>query len=222
MNTLNSKAPYIFTAWMYDESPRWLYTRGRIDQAEAGIKKLLRKTKTRLVDTTEEEFLLQLRNKIEKEEVHDDPTTSAASLNVAPKANASIATLFTISREITYMNCCICAIFVILTMGYYGLSFSAGSFPGNIFVNHTLNGVVELIAYVASSILLDKLGRRTIMGGPLLLASCALIGGMALSEFVGGTTAVQVSRLLMFVGKLGVSAAFAVVWIWVAEMYPTE
>ena len=115
-------------------------------------------------DTTEDEFLFQLRNKIEKDETADDPTTSAASLNVQPKANVSIAALFSISNEITYMNCAICLLYIILTMGYYGLSFSAGNFPGNIFVNHALNGLVELIAYVGSSILLDRLGRRTIMG----------------------------------------------------------
>ena len=45
---------------------------------------------------------------------------------------------------------------------------------------------------------------------------------MLLSEFIGGPICTEVARWLMFVGKLGVSGAFAVVWIWTAEMYPTE
>ena len=59
-------------------------------------------------------------------------------------------------------------------------------------------------------------------GAPLLLASSALIGGMLMSEFIGGELFTEIARWLMFLGKLGVSGAFAVVWIWVAEMYPTE
>ena len=107
-------------------------------------------------------------------------------------------------------------------MAYYGLSFSAGNFPGSIFINHTLNGLVELVAYIAASLLLDELGRRPIMGAPLLLSGVALIGGMMLNKFVGTNVAVELSRWLMFVGKLGVSASFAVIWIWVAELYPTK
>ena len=141
-----------------------MYAKGRTSEAEKGIRNLLRKTKTNLKETTEEEFLYQLQTKIDKEDTQEDPTTSAASLNFQRKANASIFTLFTVSKEITYMNAAICVLFVILTLGYYGLSYSAGNFPGNIFVNHTLNGLVELIAYIASSALLDKLGRRIIMG----------------------------------------------------------
>ena len=152
------------TTFLFDESPRWLYAQGRTTEAEKGIRNLLRKTKANLKETTEEEFLYQLQTKIDKEDTQEDPTTSAASLNFQRKANASIFTLFTVSKEITYMNAAICVLFVILTLGYYGLSYSAGNFPGNIFVNHTLNGLVELIAYVASSALLDKLGRRIIMG----------------------------------------------------------
>ena len=45
---------------------------------------------------------------------------------------------------------------------------------------------------------------------------------MLMSEFIGGELFTEIARWLMFLGKLGVSGAFAVVWIWVAEMYPTE
>ena len=45
---------------------------------------------------------------------------------------------------------------------------------------------------------------------------------MVLRNFVGGSTAIEIARWLMFAGKFGVSAAFAVIWIFAAELFPTR
>lgn len=107
-------------------------------------------------------------------------------------------------------------------MAYYGLSYSAGSLPGNIFVNNVINGFVELVAYILCAALLDKLGRRLLMAGPLVFGGGACLAAMVLQNFIGGDTAIEISRWLMFGGKFGVSAAFATVWIFAAELYPTS
>ena len=43
-----------------------------------------------------------------------------------------------------------------------------------------------------------------------------------MKEFVGGDAATQVFRWLMFAGKFGVSGSFAVIWIYSAELFPTD
>ena len=52
-------------------------------------------------------------------------------------------------------------------MAYYGLVYGAASLPGSIFENNVINGAVELVAYLLCSALLDKLGRRLLLAGPL-------------------------------------------------------
>ena len=73
-----------------------------------------------------------------------------------------------------------------------------------------------------------------------------MVGGMLLKEFVGGPVALETFRLvrilasfhyfglselqisytiirwLMFAGKFGVSCAFAVIWIYSAELFSTD
>ena len=45
---------------------------------------------------------------------------------------------------------------------------------------------------------------------------------MVLNQFIGTPLTIEIARWLMFAGKFGVSAAFATVWIFAAELYPTR
>ena len=62
-------------------------------------------------------------------------------------------------------------------MVYYGLSFAAGSLPGSIYINNVISGVVELVAYILTYFTLDKLGRKKLTAGPLILAGFSMILG---------------------------------------------
>ena len=62
-------------------------------------------------------------------------------------------------------------------MVYYGLSFAAGSLPGSIYINNVISGVVELVAYILTYFTLDKLGRKKLTAGPLILAGISMILG---------------------------------------------
>jgi len=41
-------------------------------------------------------------------------------------------------------------------MVYYGLSLNAGSLAGDIYLNNFLNGLVEVAAYVVTSLSMDR------------------------------------------------------------------
>jgi len=68
-------------------------------------------------------------------------------------------------------------------MVYYGLSFAAGSLPGSIYINNVISGVVELVAYILTYFTLDKLGRKKLTAGPLILAGFSMILGEYYSKF---------------------------------------
>ena len=69
----------------------------------------------------------------------------------------------------------------------------------------------------------DDFGFTAVKSASLLsIPVSACILGMVLRNFVGGTAGTQASRWLMFAGKFWVSAAFATVFIFTAELYPTR
>ena len=47
-----------------------------------------------------------------------------------------------------------------------------GSLPGDIFTNNVINGAVELVAYILCGALLDRLGRRLLLGKKVFFSAC--------------------------------------------------
>lgn len=60
-------------------------------------------------------------------------------------------------------------------MGYYGLSLSSGTLPGNIYLLFMLSGAVEFVAYTAC-LPLNKLGRKVPHVFGMLVAGLACLG----------------------------------------------
>lgn len=223
--------PFFFTFWFWPESPRWLYSVGRYEEGEKVISLFVKKcnvdlsefsTVETVIDKPKEEisnerrFLDTLRKKCSPNKDNETPNV------VQEEKNYSILTLFTSGRHLAFTTLNVSFVFIVIVMAYYGLSFGAGDLPGDIYVNNVINGVVEVAAYVCAFFLLNVLGRRMLTAGPLLLSGVCMIVGMLLKEFVGGEMASQTFRWLMFSGKFGVSGSFAVIWIYSAELFPTD
>ena len=89
----------------------------------------------------------------------------------------SIFSLFTSGTWLALVSLNIAFQFIVIVMVYYGLSFAAGSLPGSIYINNVISGVVELVAYILTYFTLDKLGRKKLTAGPLILAGFSMILG---------------------------------------------
>ena len=71
-----------------------------------------------------------------------------------------------------------------VTMTFYGLTFASATLEltGNVYMNFTLNVVVEFFASLTGWLLIDKLGRRPFMIGTQLVSGiCVLICGSMVS-----------------------------------------
>ncbi|KAJ0069117.1 hypothetical protein NL108_018114 [Boleophthalmus pectinirostris] len=103
---------------------------------------------------------------------------------------------------------------------YYGLTLGAGETSGNRFVNVAMYGLVELPAYPLCIYFINKhwAGRRKSMAGFLGLAGSACL----LTMFIPQNTEMLLNvTSLALLGKLMVSAAFNITYVYTAELYPT-
>ncbi|KAJ8314445.1 hypothetical protein KUTeg_006595 [Tegillarca granosa] len=91
---------------------------------------------------------------------------------------------------------------------------------GDFYVNFLISGLVEFPAYTLTILLLDRIGRKK------LHCLCMVLGGTACLSTIftilyGGEKLQALTVTLAMVGKLGAAAAFAVIYVFSAELYPT-
>ncbi|XP_059089310.1 organic cation transporter protein-like [Tigriopus californicus] len=173
------------------ESPRWLLSKGRVER-------------------TKKTFLrgARMNGKILKEE--DLYTLAHTADKVENLGCLSLFGTFTLVKHtlIIYWTWIVCS------MVFYGLSLNAVNLAGNIYLNFGLSAFMEIPSYIASVLFVDRLGRKTLLSISLLLAgiSCTCAGFIDVPWLI--TT-------LTLLGKFGSSAAFAIVYLYTAELYPT-
>lgn len=61
-------------------------------------------------------------------------------------------------------------------LGYYGLAFNIGDLGSDLYLNFMLQSLVELPANILCLLILDRVGRKPVMVGSMLIGGIALIG----------------------------------------------
>lgn len=103
---------------------------------------------------------------------------------------------------------------IVITMCFYGLSFNSGK--QDLFKGTGLMAGVEVLAYFIILFTIDVGGRRPVLSVCQILAglSCLCSGFVPEAYF-------WVRMTLALVGKMGASAAFAVVFVYTCELFHT-
>jgi hypothetical protein len=60
-------------------------------------------------------------------------------------------------------------------MVYYGLTLNVGSLSGDLYINFLVSASVEPLAYVACLLLLDRIGRKVMHAGGMILGGAACL-----------------------------------------------
>uniref|UniRef100_A0A674N9B1 Solute carrier family 22 member 15 n=1 Tax=Takifugu rubripes TaxID=31033 RepID=A0A674N9B1_TAKRU len=103
---------------------------------------------------------------------------------------------------------------------YYGLTLGAGDSSGSRYMNVAMYGLVEVPAYPLCMYFINKhwAGRRKSMSSFLCLSGSACFCTVLIPDNTGSVLSVT---LLALLGKLMVSAAFNIAYIYTSELYPT-
>ncbi|GFG35022.1 hypothetical protein Cfor_08504 [Coptotermes formosanus] len=191
--------------WLIPESVRWLLTKKRTKEASDIILNAARRNGVCL----SERVMIKIRTSSEQEdeenlEGNGSPWKTAVSQVFRSKT--------LLMRLIICIICWITNSFV-----YIGLSLSAVSVGGDKYTNFILVALVEIPAYAVTPFFSDRFGRR------LSLCVSLLIAGVCCVAFAFIPEDYTTGKLILFLaGKFAITIAFTVVYVFTAELFPTE
>ncbi|KAK2176140.1 hypothetical protein NP493_680g00020 [Ridgeia piscesae] len=189
----------VIYAFFIPESPRWLVSQGRDDEAREILSRTAKFNKKELP------YLLDLHDNRAQVKV-DDSTNSPSLLNLLQTPNL---------RKITLA---MWWAWFVTSMVYYGLALGVNLIGGNIFVNSFMSGAIEIPSYIMVIPIMNRVGRRWTAIGSLVAAGLSCFVCIALFDRPGLYTVLVVFSMC---GKFFIAATFAVIYVYAAELFPT-
>ncbi|XP_075065946.1 organic cation/carnitine transporter 2-like [Mixophyes fleayi] len=182
--------------WIIPESPQWLISQGRIEEADSIIRKAAKRNK-----------VLAPAVIFKAAELADDKLRNNKRhtiLDLLKTHNIRMITILTIF------------FWLIVSIGYFGVSLNTPNLNGDPFLNCFLLAAIEVPSYILAWQLLRLVPRRYSMCATMLLGGIVLL----FIQLVPPDLHI-LSTFLVMVGKLGITAAFSMAYVYTAELYPT-
>ncbi|XP_023222063.1 organic cation transporter protein-like isoform X2 [Centruroides sculpturatus] len=182
------------------ESPRWLLTQGKLEEAETVLKKAA------------------LINKRNVDNIKSDLEMLQASLQQNSTENRKKANIFDLlkSSNLRKKTIIICFCWYVNAFVFYGLSLNTNEIGGNPFLSFFIFGAVEFPAYIVSIFVVKYYGRRLPLMSTMVLGGLACIATIAVPEDL-----LWLRMTLSMLGKFCITSSYIIVYIFSAEIFPT-
>ncbi|XP_053631579.1 organic cation transporter protein isoform X2 [Cherax quadricarinatus] len=195
--------------WLLPESPRWLMMQGRDKEAMKILKKMAKINGGKKPMQKEVDALVAQMNK--EKRVSDEKSVTRNLLNLFQ----SIITLLS-TRNMRRRCLIIFFAWFVVSLVYYGLTFNGANINASIYLLIFFSGLVELPSYCLVCWTLQKFGRRVNLCTLFVICGAACLLILAVPKDM-----VWLNMTLATAGKFFNSAAFAVAYIYSAELVPT-
>ncbi|XP_062905496.1 organic cation/carnitine transporter 2-like isoform X2 [Mobula hypostoma] len=192
---------YIPFWWLIPESPRWLITQGRVNEAEKIVQGFAAKNGIRNVgvifqvtDSREYTLLNTSNNQKHPHSFLDLVKTSSI-------------------RNVTILSF---LVWMITSTGYFVLTLGTPNMYGDPYLNCLISAFSEIVAYTIAWWMTHNAPRRLSTSLTLLLGGAVLLA----VQFIPSSLHYFAGALVM-IGKTGITICFSIIYVFSAELYPT-
>uniref|UniRef100_A0AC35EWX1 Organic cation transporter n=1 Tax=Panagrolaimus sp. PS1159 TaxID=55785 RepID=A0AC35EWX1_9BILA len=192
---------FISYIWLIPESARWLVSQRRYEEADKILRMVARRNG---------------RNMPEKwwDELEIDGDTIASRTRKRKKNFLDLLkTPKTRIRTLVMFFC-----WPVVSMAYYGMAMKPDLLGTDPYINFIAGGIAEIPATIFMFFTVDKLGRRPLLCGGLILAGVTLFSNLFVSE----NTHAAIPMIQFLLSKASLTLCYAVIYAYTPELFPTE
>ncbi|CAH1271833.1 SLC22A4 [Branchiostoma lanceolatum] len=191
-------APLLSYWWLLPESPRWLLSNKRNEEAKISIQKAAKFNKVTIPDEVYEEVT---------KPKDEEPGEKSKKYNLIDLFRGPGLRMITITMSLVW--------FATVSV-YYALIIGSADLAGDPYLNFVLGALLEIGLSLVGLVAMAKWGRRPVVGGFLFLTGAACLA-------VAATPADRqdVIRYVSLLGRCAVGVAFTTLTVYSPEVFPT-